>query len=159
MPRTVLLVDDDLAEIALVKRALERGGYEARVATNVSDGWSELARTSSDVLLLAPECDGGEGAELARRLTGQLGARSVALVVLGAPVEGVLARVVARPIDARVLEEALEQAGLRDRDPNRGPGPGPDRSPDRDPDRDPDPCATPAGRTTPRFRPLPLSLR
>jgi len=111
VPRTVLLVDDDLAEIALVKRVLERGRHEALVATNASDAWLELERGSKEVLLLAPECDGGEGAELARRLTGGLGTRPVALVVLGAAVEGVLARVVARPIDEVELEEALEQAG------------------------------------------------
>ncbi|HEX7625064.1 MAG TPA: hypothetical protein VF400_15910 [Anaeromyxobacteraceae bacterium] len=145
MPRQVLLVDDDIAEIALVKRALERGRHEARVATNVSDAWAELARAAPEVVLLAPECDGGEGAEVAVRLAGQPGARAVALVLLGSAVEGVQARVVARPLDARELEEALEQAAA------------PTAAPTATPTATSTPTSTPTATSTPTSTPTSTS--
>lgn len=87
----VLLVDDDIAEISALKRALADAGHVSIVATDVSDALAAVARGAAEAVVVAPECEGGEGAALAKRLV----ADGVRVVELG------------RPLDARAVLAAL----------------------------------------------------
>ncbi|HET9598248.1 MAG TPA: response regulator, partial [Anaeromyxobacteraceae bacterium] len=106
MAGRILLVDDDISEIAAVKRVLQRAGHRAVLATNASDALSAVASLAPDLAVVAADCDGGGGEEVARRLAAGPGP-AVPVVLLGEAVDGVPARALARPVDAGALEEEV----------------------------------------------------
>ncbi len=114
VPPRVLLVDDDISEIAAVKRVLREAGLQPVLATNASDAAAEVERARPALLLVAPCCENGEGAALARRLAAEAGTRDVPLLLLGEGGEDVPAPSLPRPLDAadlrREIAAALERA-------------------------------------------------
>jgi CheY-like chemotaxis protein len=110
LPRRVLLVDDDIAEIAAVKRVLRAAGLQAVLATNASDAIAEVARALPEVLLVAAACENGEGTALARRLAMEDATREVPLLVLGDRVEEVSAPALPLPVDAAALSREIAAA-------------------------------------------------
>src|SRR5690348_4167380 len=64
MARRILLVDDDIAAIATVRRALSREGLQVLLATSAADGMVALAHHDPEVVLLAPGLEGGRGQEV-----------------------------------------------------------------------------------------------
>ncbi|GEJ56964.1 hypothetical protein [Anaeromyxobacter diazotrophicus] len=115
MPR-ILLVDDDLAEIAAVKRALAGAGHQTVLATNASDALAAVAGGAADAALVAPECDGGEGAAVLR-----------AMAARGTP-----AAALPRPLDARAAVEVASALAASPRRP-RAPAPSPSAAGTREP--------------------------
>ncbi len=109
MPRRVLLVDDDIAEISAVKRVLLREGAQAHLATNATDALAALAARRPAMVLVAPDCENGEGLQLARRLAADPATRDLPLILLGAPEEDAPGSVVARPIDPGLLGEEVRR--------------------------------------------------
>ena len=105
MTRRVLLVDDDLAEIAAVKRVLARAGHVPVLATNASDAVAEIGRSRPDLVVVALDCENGEGEALARELDPDL-----PLVVLGEARTEVGGCSVARPLESGALEAAIDAA-------------------------------------------------
>jgi CheY-like chemotaxis protein len=114
--RRVLLVDDDIAEIAAVKRALLKAGAQAQLATCSTDALAALGVERPALVIVASDCENGEGLELARQLAAGESTRDLPLLLLGEPEEPAPARFLPRPIDPARLAEDL--AVLLD-----GPGP------------------------------------
>jgi CheY-like chemotaxis protein len=111
LPRRILLVDDDIAEISAVKRVLLRAGHQPVVATNASDALASIARAPPDVVVLAPGCENGDGAALARQLAREERTQGIPLILLGeGDLDGVAAHTVPQPIDPAALEDALRAA-------------------------------------------------
>ena len=110
LQRRVLLVDDDIAEIAAVKRVLRAAGLQVVLATNASDAVAEVARALPEILLVATACENGEGAALGRRLATEEGTREVPLLLLGERVEDVPAPALPLPIDAAALSREIAAA-------------------------------------------------
>jgi CheY-like chemotaxis protein len=104
----VLLVDDDIAEISAVKRVLARLGHTLVLATGNAAGGALADREDPPLALVAAACEGGGGAELARRLAGR--SPAPALVVLGEVADLPLhVTCLPRPVDPLRLEEELVQ--------------------------------------------------
>jgi CheY-like chemotaxis protein len=104
----ILLVDDDIAQISAVKRVLARLGHTIVLATGNADGGALADREDPPLTVVAAACEGGGGAELARRLAGR--GRAPSLIVLGEIPDlppGVAC--LPRPVDALRLEEELVQ--------------------------------------------------
>jgi len=109
VPRRVLLVDDDIAEISAVKRVLLREGAQTHLATNATDALAALATARPVLLLIAPACENGEGLQLARRLAADAATRDLPLILLGAPEEEAPGTVMKRPIDPGLLAEEVRR--------------------------------------------------
>jgi CheY-like chemotaxis protein len=103
VPRRILLVHDDLAEIAAVRRALAAEGDEVLLATNASDALAALAADPPDAVLLAPECDGGDGAAVAREVGG-----ATPVILIGG--DAAAAFRVRRPLEADEVREVVASA-------------------------------------------------
>jgi DNA-binding response OmpR family regulator len=103
VPRRILLVHDDLAEIAAVRRALAAAGDEVLLATNASDALAALGAERPDAVLLAPECDGGDGAAVGREVGG-----ATPLILIGG--EGATAYRVRRPLEADEVRAVVASA-------------------------------------------------
>jgi DNA-binding response OmpR family regulator len=110
MPPPLLLVHDDLATIASVRRVLTRAGHSVHLATSTADALSAFEHLSPSALLLAPAVEGGRGAQLLAELRARAPGTSLPVVLLGQPVEGMELAVVPTPIEASALLEALESA-------------------------------------------------
>jgi CheY-like chemotaxis protein len=109
VPRRILLVHDDLTEIANVRRALAGEDHEVVLATNASEALAEIARARPDVVLLAPACDGGEGAAVARELAASGAGVPLIAIGGGAKAPGTF-RVLLSPIDGAALRAAVQAA-------------------------------------------------
>jgi CheY-like chemotaxis protein len=110
VPRA-LLIDDDVAEIAAVRRVLARAGLDVALATNATDALAELEGAPPDVVLLAPSCENGEGAAVAATIAQADRLCAVPVIALGEDEPGIpAARWLSRPIDAAALEEAVRGA-------------------------------------------------
>lgn len=103
----ILLVDDDIAEIAAVQRALGPDGHGVTLSTSVDDARARAAGEPFDAAVVSAGCDGGGGATLAY----ELGASGVGpwVVVLGEAGEippG--AAWLPRPVDTSRLREMFD---------------------------------------------------
>jgi CheY-like chemotaxis protein len=110
MPQPLLLVHDDLATIASVRRALTRAGHAVHLATSTSDALTAFEQLSPSVILLAPSVEGGRGAELLFELRSRPASSSTPIVLLGDAVAGVPLPVVPLPLDTGALLQAVEAA-------------------------------------------------
>ncbi|MBI5067878.1 MAG: hypothetical protein HZB56_06535 [Deltaproteobacteria bacterium] len=129
MPRRVLLVDDDIAEISAVKRVLLREGALAHLATNATDAMAALAARRPELVLVAPDCENGEGLRLARRLAADEATRDLPLLLLGAPEEEAPGTVLTRPLDPGLLAEELRRILKVPRAPAAQPAASPPAAP------------------------------
>jgi CheY-like chemotaxis protein len=111
VPRRILLVDDDIAQISAVKRVLLRAGHRVTLATNSTDALAAIEEAAPDLVVLAPACENGDGAALGRQLASQDATRGIPIIVLGAGgIDGVAAVIVQHPTDPGALESALRAA-------------------------------------------------
>jgi CheY-like chemotaxis protein len=128
--RRVLLVDDDIAEITAVKRALLRAGAQAQLTTSAGEALAAIAAERPALVLVAPDCEDGEGLRLAKRLASGEDTRDLPLLLLGEPDGPAPARVIPRPVDAGKLAEELapllDGAGAEPGKPTRPEAPAPD---------------------------------
>lgn len=104
----VLLVHDDIASIAAIRRLLSREGREIVLATSAAEAISVARALSPTLVILAPEFDGGRGPHVVSALR-EL-SPGVGLVLLGAKVEGVEAPVIPEPLDAELLLASVREA-------------------------------------------------
>lgn len=81
---TVLVVDDDVKFAALLRRALNRGGFQVLTVDDGSEVEETLARCPVDALVLDLQMPGMNGFEVIRRLHGPLstGTKRPKVVVL-----------------------------------------------------------------------------
>jgi DNA-binding response OmpR family regulator len=110
MPPPLLLVHDDLATIASVRRVLTRAGHSVHLATSTADALSAFEHLSPSAILLAPAVEGGRGTQLLAELRARAAGASTPVVLLGQPVEGMELALVPTPIEASALLEAVESA-------------------------------------------------
>jgi hypothetical protein len=108
--RPILLVCDDVALIATVRRLLEREGRESVLATSVTDAAIALSHYAPAAVILDPGVDGNRGAIVAEELSKRRAPNGGLLVLLGREVDGVDAAIVPVPIDGAILLQALAAA-------------------------------------------------
>jgi CheY-like chemotaxis protein len=63
----ILVIDDNLTNLSLLRRQLERSGYEVTTASNGYDALSLLALRNHDIALMDLEMPGMDGLEVVRR--------------------------------------------------------------------------------------------
>jgi CheY-like chemotaxis protein len=80
----VLILDDDVAALAVAKRAVRAGGHDAFAVTSVADALAALdAPSPPDVLLASPAADAGEALVLAERTRSDPSRARVAVLLVG----------------------------------------------------------------------------
>lgn len=80
----VLILDDDVAALAVAKRAVRAGGHDAYAVTSVADAAAALdAPTPPDVLLASPAADAGEALLFAERMRADPSRGRVAVLLVG----------------------------------------------------------------------------
>lgn len=68
VPRRVLVVDDDLVHVAIVRRVLAKAGYDVEVCSDAEEFDGCLAWFRPHLVLMDEQLAGASGAELARRV-------------------------------------------------------------------------------------------
>ncbi len=99
MPPPLLLVDDDLATIAQVKRLLAREGYEVVLATNAADAVIAWGSHLPPLVLLNPKVESDRGKVVLDELRSHPDAALLHVLLLGESVPGFGYPVAALPID------------------------------------------------------------
>ncbi len=91
MDRTILVVDDDPTVSDVVRRYLERAGYEVRLASDGPSALAQFAKDQPDLVVLDLMLPGIDGLEVCRRLrTSADGVPIVMLTALGEEADRVL---------------------------------------------------------------------
>jgi CheY-like chemotaxis protein len=101
---SVLLIEDDIGSIAMLRRALSRSGYQVLVATNYPDAISTAEHERPSALLVSSTLGGGDAAQLVESLRAI--APGVPLLLLGED-PGTGERALPRPIQIAHLLEQL----------------------------------------------------
>ena len=101
MASTLLLVHDDLATIALVRRTLVRAGHTVELATSTADALTAAATLQPALVLLAPGVESGRGAALLHELNGRPETARLRVLLLGRMVDGAGVRCSPRPFARR----------------------------------------------------------
>ena len=111
--RTVLVVDDDIDTVALLRRVLERRGYEVLGATSLAEALMVAGTQSFDVLISDVGLPDGSGIELMDRL----GRPHHAIALTGVSSDEDIARIRAagfrqhltKPVSLSTLETAISE--------------------------------------------------
>ncbi|MBN1205854.1 MAG: hypothetical protein JXB05_13130, partial [Myxococcaceae bacterium] len=88
MAAPVLLVHDDIATIATVRRLLSREGYEVILATSVADALIAFGHHLPALLILAPGVEGGRGHLVLEELAQHPEGHQARVLLLGEPLPG-----------------------------------------------------------------------
>jgi len=107
---TLLLVHDDLATIALVRRTLVRAGHTVELATSAADALTAAATLQPELVLLAPGVESGRGAALLHELHGRPDTARLRILLLGRMVDGHRGTVLPTPFRAETLLHAVDEA-------------------------------------------------
>jgi CheY-like chemotaxis protein len=107
MATPLLLVLDDIAAIATVRRLVSRHGYDVLLAATGSDATTLFRHHAPALVVLGPSVEGGRGADILRELVGDANGRPFRLVLLGQGIDGVEAPVAALPLDGAEFLELL----------------------------------------------------
>jgi CheY-like chemotaxis protein len=106
----LLLVHDDLATIALVRRTLVRAGHTVELATSTADALTAAATLQPALVLLAPGVESGRGAALLLELHARPETARLRILLLGRMVDGHRGSVLPTPFRAETLLQAVDQA-------------------------------------------------
>lgn len=106
----LLLVHDDLATIALVRRTLVRAGHTVELATSTADALTAAATLQPALVLLAPGVESGRGAALLQELHARPETARLRILLLGRMVDGHRGSVLPTPFRAETLLQAVDQA-------------------------------------------------
>lgn len=79
----LLIVDDDVEILALLKKFFLQHSYEVEVATDGAAMWAAIARQHPDVIVLDVMLPGQSGLSLCQRVHGELGIPIVMLTAMG----------------------------------------------------------------------------
>lgn len=110
MAFTLLLVHDDLATIALVRRTLVRAGHTVELATSTADALTAATTLQPALVLLAPGVESGRGAALLHELNGRPETARLRILLLGRMVDGHRGTVLPTPFRAETLLHAVDEA-------------------------------------------------
>ena len=107
MAESVLLVHDDIATIATVRRLLAREGYEVILATSVADALIAFGHHLPALMILAPGMEGGRGHLVLDELGQHPDMRLARVLLLGEAVSGSAAPVAPLPLDGSGFVEQV----------------------------------------------------
>ncbi len=110
MPASVLLVHDDIALIAAVRRLLINEGCEVTLATSASDAVIVYGDMVPSLVVLCPAVEGGRGKAALDGLSQHPDWSSSHLLLLGEAVPGYDAPVVSLPLDGSIFMEMVRSA-------------------------------------------------
>ncbi len=110
MASPLLLVHDDLATIALVRRTLVRAGHTVELATSAADALSAASTLQPALVLLAPGVESGRGAALLHELTSRPDTARLRVLLLGRMVDGHRGPVLPTPFRSETLLRAVDDA-------------------------------------------------
>ena len=110
MPPPLLLVHDDLATIASVRKALARIGRPVQLATSIADALSAFDNLAPEAVLLAPSVEGGGGSRFLAALRARPAGAVTPVLLLGEPIAGIDLPVVPLPLQAGLFLEVLDAA-------------------------------------------------
>ena len=123
--RSILVVDDDPASLALVEGVLEAEGYETLKAASPQQALEILKERGADVILLDIQLHGlDSGLEFARRLKANIATRATPIIaftayaersseaeVRAAGCDGFLKKPITAQMLADAVRKAIEKAG------------------------------------------------
>jgi CheY-like chemotaxis protein len=107
MGDVVLLVHDDIATIATVRRLLVRDGYEVVLATAVADASIAFSHHLPSLILLAPSIEGGRGRAVLEELSELRDQNPASVLLLGESIPGVDVPVLPLPLDGNSFLETV----------------------------------------------------
>lgn len=110
MSGPVLLVHDDLAVIAAIKRLLARDGYEVVLATSAADAVIAYGHHLPFVVLLAPSVESGRGYVVLDELKGHPDGQLAKVILLGETIAGYGYPMAPMPPDQTLVEMVNELA-------------------------------------------------
>ena len=110
MASPLLLVHDDLATIALVRRTLVRAGHTVELATSTADAITAATTLQPALIVLAPSVESGRGAALLHELNARPETARLRILLLGRMVDGHRGSVLPTPFRAETLLHAVDEA-------------------------------------------------
>ena len=110
MAAPLLLVHDDLATIALVRRTLVRAGHAVELATSTADALTAATSLQPSLVLLAPGVESGRGAALLHELASRPETSHLPILLLGRMVDGHRGPVLPTPFRSETLLRAVDEA-------------------------------------------------
>jgi CheY-like chemotaxis protein len=84
MSTRILVVDDNTANVKLLRILLEREGYEVRTAVHAEDALRVLSMFTPRMILMDVQLPGMDGLELTRRLKTDLATKDIVILALTA---------------------------------------------------------------------------
>ncbi len=84
LKRSVLLVDDDLSILRVIKRILERKGYTVTAVSNGKDALIQISQNCFDASIVDVRLADISGLEIVKRLN-QVSPRTIRVVFTGSP--------------------------------------------------------------------------
>ncbi|RKG57885.1 response regulator receiver protein, partial [Corallococcus sp. CA054B] len=99
MGASVLLVHDDIATIAAVRRLLSREGHEVILATSAADALIAFGHHLPELIVLAPGVESGRGRVVLEELVQHPEGHKARVLLLSEPIEGFSAPVAPLPLD------------------------------------------------------------
>ncbi len=115
--QSILIVDDNPANMKLVRVLLSGEGFEVRTASDAQAALSELSSSRPDLILMDIQLPGMDGLELTRKLKSDPATRNIKIVGLTAyAMRGDEERIIAagcdgyipKPIDTRTLPNSIK---------------------------------------------------
>ncbi|NOJ89336.1 response regulator receiver protein, partial [Myxococcus xanthus] len=108
MGAPVLLVHDDIANIAAVRRLLTREGYEVILATSAADALIAYGHHLPVLLVLAPGVESGRGHLVLEELLQHPDGKSARVLLLGESIPGFSAPVAQLPLEGAAFVELVD---------------------------------------------------
>ena len=109
MPAPLLLVDDDLATIAQVKRLLAREGYEMVLATNAADAIIAWGHHLPPLVMISPKVESDRGRVVLEELRGHPDAKLLHVLLLGETIPGFGYPVAPLPLDPETFAQTVNE--------------------------------------------------
>ena len=109
MPAPLLLVDDDLATIAQVKRLLAREGYEMVLATNAADAVIAWGHHLPPLVLISPKVESDRGRIVLEELRSHPDAQLLHVLLLGETIPGFGYPVAPLPLEAETFAQTVNE--------------------------------------------------
>jgi CheY-like chemotaxis protein len=107
MAAPVLLVHDDIATIATVKRLLSREGHEVILATSVADALIAFGHHQPSLIVLAPGVESSRGPLVLEELAQHPEGHQARVLLLGEPIPGYSLPVALLPLEPPIFLQTV----------------------------------------------------
>ncbi|MGQ0506146.1 MAG: hypothetical protein ACT4TC_12605, partial [Myxococcaceae bacterium] len=112
MAGPILLVHDDIATIAVIRRLLAKDGHEVVLATSAADAVIGFGHHLPSLMILAPAVEGGRGSVALEEIQQHPDAGLLRVLLLGETLPGFSAPVIPLPLDGAMFLEMVQDAGM-----------------------------------------------